>query len=90
MHVHHVVPNGVTDENYPMLAGQAKKMKCPLPPFDLDKLTIHLIRETLRSGQFPKLLPTYAKDFYHWRLAPADKVVPEFLEYIKEQYLREK
>ena len=84
VHVHHVVPNGVTDETYPMLAGQAKKMECPPQPFDLDKLTIHLIREALRADQFPELLSTFADP---WRLAPADEVVPDFLNYIKKQYL---
>ena len=80
----YVVQNGVKHEYYPMLAGQAKNIECPPQPFDLDDRTIQLIREALRSGQFPELLSTYADT---WRLAPADEVVPRFLKYIKEQYL---
>ena len=87
MHVHHVVPDGVIDQYYPKLACQARGMIFPRPPFDLDDRTIQLIREALTSDNFPALLSTQAEDIYHWRLAPADEVVPEFLNYIKEQYL---
>jgi hypothetical protein len=84
VHVHHVVPNGIRNEYYPMLAGQAEERKCPPLPFDLDDRTIQLIREALRSGQFPELLSTYDDP---WQLEPADEVVPEFLNYIKKQYI---
>ena len=87
MHVHHVVPDGVIDQYYPKLACHARGMIFPRPPFDLDDRTIQLIREALTSDNFPALLSTQAEDIYHWRLAPADEVVPEFLNYIKEQYL---
>ena len=83
LHVHHVVPNGVNDPNYTKLAGQAKNLKCPTPPFDLNQKRIKsIIREALSSIKFSELL---SLDEAPWQLTPADKVVPEFLKYLRKK-----
>jgi hypothetical protein len=81
-HVHHVVPNGVHDDSYTKLVGQAKNLKCPTQPFTLDSRTKSLIRDALNSGKFLQLL---ALNDDVWRLALADKVVPKFLEYVRKK-----
>jgi len=81
MHVHHVVPNGAHDETYTKLACEAKHLSCPMSPFNLDKPTKKLIRDALNSGKYPELL---SLNDDAWKLAPADKIVPKFLDYLKK------
>ena len=82
-HVHHVVPNGIYDDNYTKLVGQAENLKCPPPPFSLvDPHTKSLIRDALSSNKFPELL---ALDDEIWRLTRADKMVPKFLEHLRKK-----
>lgn len=80
MPVHHVVPNGFHDDTYTKLVGQAKHLSSPPEPFDLDKQTKIAIRAALGSGKFPALLSLNDDE---WRLAPADKIVPEFLDHVR-------
>ncbi|MCX7109838.1 MAG: phospholipase D family protein [Proteobacteria bacterium] len=86
MQVHHVIPQGVDDNPWTKLVCQSPKTKIrPIaPPFTLDTRTKSLIRDALNLGEFPALL---CLNGAVWRLAPADKVVPDFLSYIQEQYL---
>jgi hypothetical protein len=75
------VPKGVKDDIYTKLVGQAKNLSCPMPPFTLDPRTKSLIRDALASYKFPQLL---SLDDEPWRLATADAVVPQFLEYLQK------
>jgi hypothetical protein len=85
IHVHHVVPNGVNHDTYSKLIGQAKNLFCPPPPFTLDSHTKSLIRDALTSDEFPQLLALdIALDDEASQLAPADAVVPRFLEYLRK------
>ncbi|MDD5034665.1 MAG: phospholipase D family protein [Methylococcaceae bacterium] len=89
LQVHHVIPNGVSGVNidpYTKLGAQARNLLCTAPPFALDARTQTLIRCALKLPQFFALRSV---DNNVWRLAPADAVVPRFLQYIREQYLRE-
>jgi len=80
MPVHHVVPNGIHDHTYSKLVGQEKGLSSLTEPFLLDKKTKGAIRAALNSGKFPALL---SRNDDAWRLTPADKVVPKFLEHVR-------
>ncbi len=82
LRVHHVVPQGVCDEEpYTKLVGQIKEKAPGTPPFELTKGTKNLIRAALESGEFPELIDSDGSD---WKLKPADNVTPRFLQYIQE------
>lgn len=83
MYAHHVVKDGVKDDDEPKLVGQAapKFLNVPSPPFALDAVTQESIRELLRSRRFQALLST---DEDVWLLEPADKVTPNFIDALKE------
>ena len=85
MYVHHVIPYGyakTVDDPYTKLAGETDVLKKPNPPFNLDNsVTIQIIRDALMKPQFSAL----RRSRVHWSLAPADKVTPSFIEYIKKR-----
>lgn len=81
MYAHHVIPRGFVDDNYTKLVGEAKHLKCPPVPFELDSSTKHLIRDMLGSGDFPELL---SLDETPWHLSPADAVTPRFLALLSD------
>ncbi|OIR01266.1 hypothetical protein GALL_167380 [mine drainage metagenome] len=80
MPVHHVVPNGFCDDTYTKLVGKEKNLTPLADPFRLDKTTKKAIRAALCSGKFPALVSRNADV---WRLTPADKVVPKFLDHVR-------
>jgi hypothetical protein len=82
MYVHEVIPGGFKNSDYLKLAGEAKPkfMHRPPQPFLLDEQTKSLFRQTIVLDKFSKLL---SRDDSVWRLAPADKVTPEFIETLK-------
>lgn len=85
IYVHHVVPDGIKDETYTKLVGQAQNLHTPAPPFSLDPETNQIIRDALSSGNFPELLQRGADK---WKLAPADKKAKEFIQHIKNESRR--
>jgi hypothetical protein len=86
-HIHHVVSHGVIDSNNPdfkhtKLVGQAENLKCPKPPFKLDKQIKNLIYQLLASNEFPAILN---QDNIDGGLALADKEVPTFRKKLQEK-----
>lgn len=85
--VHYVIPNGFIDDEYPLLAGQAKaKFIAPsAPPFRLDKSIKSLIKKLLDSGKFPQFLSINSIDEAIWKQGPADTATPAFLAKLREE-----
>jgi hypothetical protein len=77
MQVHHVVVDGINDDSYPKLAGQAIHLRQAPHPFRLDAATKEAIRRTLSSGDYPEMISSDDED---WHLKPADRVTKNFLE----------
>lgn len=86
MQLHCIIPNGVYDTPWTMLACQSHTWQTDPEPFFLDAQTTNLIREALTLDRFHNLRWSSDDEYNNWQLAPADELVPEFLQYIKEQY----
>jgi len=92
MYVHLVVPDGADSGQYTNLAVQMKNQRIPPEPFTLDEKTKGCIREALTEVSnastddiLIKFAALLAHDSSTWKLSESDKVVGEFIEYIREK-----
>lgn len=81
MYVDAVIDYGCLDKDYENLAVQLVK-SIPCPPFELDKKTKEIICDVLSIDDFKGLRQP---NFKAWDCNQADKLVPEFIETVKER-----